>query len=167
MEKKAITMMIMMTQVHLKVKVKVMTTPVNRKIPRKKELIDLWKYLNPPVEEKDLIDHWFGAVYTQGKKKYFYIGKLKKRFLDDGEGNVYAVELDCLKLWVVNGTILESYPINFKGDVFVFDIHDIIKTAKVTLLRGTKWDVPDYVSLEKRFQKFAVQSIYEEKQLIT
>ena len=88
-------------------------------------------------------------------RKYFYIGKLKKRFLDDEIGNVYAVELDCLKLRVGNGTILESYPVNSKGDVFIFDIHDIITTAKVTLLRGTKWDVPDYVSLEKRFQKLA------------
>ena len=68
---------------------------------------------------------------------------------------MYAVELDCLKLRVGNGTILESYPVNSKGDVFIFDIHDIITTAKVTLLRGTKWVVPDYVSLEKRFQKLA------------
>ena len=93
-------------------------------------------------------------MYTQGKK-YLYKGKLKKRFLDDEIGNVYAVELDCLKLRVGNGTILVSYPVNSKGDVFIFDIHDIITTAKVTLLRGTKWDVPDYVSLEKRFQKLA------------
>ena len=36
MEKKAMTMMVIMTtKVHLKVKVKVMTTPVNRRILRK------------------------------------------------------------------------------------------------------------------------------------
>ena len=49
--------------------------------------------LNPPVKENNFIDCWFRAIYTLRKKEYFYIGKLKKRFLED-KGVVSSIESD-------------------------------------------------------------------------
>ena len=51
--------------------------------------------------------------------------------------------------------ILESYHSSSKGDLSAFQIPYIATKAKVTLLRGNKWDVPEYETLENISKKFA------------
>ena len=116
------------------------------------ELIKLWKSLNPPTKEADLLNRWFGAIFTKGKKSYFYIGKARKRFLHDEGGVAASLELDCLRPHVGNSTILKSYPEKAHKDICIFQIHDIITVAEVIPLLGTKWEVPNYALLEELFK---------------
>ena len=48
-----------------------------------------------------------------------------KQFLDDENGNVYAIEMECLKPKVGLGTIMED-TIDHLPDVDVFNIEDVI-----------------------------------------
>ena len=116
------------------------------------ELIKLWKSLNPPTKEADILNRWFGAIFTKGKKSYFYIGKVRKHFLHDEGGVAASLELDCLKPHVGKSTILESYPKKAHKDICIFQIHDIITVAEVIPLRRTKWEVPNYALLEELFK---------------
>ena len=61
--------------------------------------------LNPPTEEKDLIDKWFAIVYVSKRKRSLYIAKLLKRFLKDKDGPANEFLMRCLKPKVDSGTV--------------------------------------------------------------
>ena len=62
--------------------------------------------LNPPTEEKYLIDKWFAVVYTSKRKITLYIAKFLKRFLVDKDGPVDECLMRCLKPKVDSGMVL-------------------------------------------------------------
>ena len=74
------------------------------------ELKQLWKKLSPPLPEESLVEKWYGATYHGKKKSHLYVGKAIRRFLEDANGPVQGMELDCLSPHVGTGTILVSVP---------------------------------------------------------
>ena len=49
-------------------------------------LLDIWRSMNFPVLENDVINKWYAAIYynTEGKQyPHLYIGKATNRFLAD------------------------------------------------------------------------------------
>ena len=47
--------------------------------------------------EKELIEKWYACIFLHNKSAGLYIGRMKKRFLNDEGGMVLALELDCLE----------------------------------------------------------------------
>ena len=91
--------------------------------------------------------------YTKRKKSYLYIGKAT-RFLLDKDGLANALELDCLKPSVGNGTVLQSYDKSTERDLFVYPLHNIIAgPIKVIPKNFTNPEVPDHQKLEKTFRE--------------
>ena len=54
------------------------------------------------------------------KKSSLYVGKGTRRFLLDKDGLANALELDCLKPRVGNGTVLQSYDKSTERDLFIY-----------------------------------------------
>ena len=57
---------------------------------------EAWRSLSPPVSEESLLGKWYAVIF-KGKKKPMYVGKVKKRFLEDKDEPVTHIELVCLK----------------------------------------------------------------------
>ena len=55
-----------------------------------------WKAISPPNKEDEVIGKWFGVVYRGGKVPILHVAKLIPRFLDDENGPVASVEMECL-----------------------------------------------------------------------
>ena len=71
------------------------------------EMINTWKALNLPNKKEDVVQKWYACIYETKKKNHLYIGKAVKRFLDDKEGPVNDLEIECLKPHVGTGNMLE------------------------------------------------------------
>ena len=88
------------------------------------------------------------------KNSYSYVGKATRRFLLDKDGLANALELDCLKPRVGNGTVLQSYDKSTDCDLFIYLLHNIIAgRIKVIPKKFPNLDVPDYQKLEKTFRE--------------
>ena len=83
-----------------------------------------WRRLSLPRMEKELIDKWYACIFLHNKSAGLYIGRMKKRFLNDEGGMVLALELDCLerKLGVADNILREAK----RKYVDVFPVKDII-----------------------------------------
>ena len=90
-----------------------------------KHLLETWSYLAPPAKESDIIGKQFAGIYQAKRTKLLCIGWLMKQFLDNENGNVYAIEMGCLKSKVSLRTIMEDTP-DHLPDVGVFNIEDVI-----------------------------------------
>ena len=70
----------------------------------------------------------------------------------DKYGLANALELDCLKPYVENGTVLQSYDKSTEQDLFTYPSHNIIAgPIRVIPKKFLNLDVPDYQKLEKTF----------------
>ena len=83
-----------------------------------------WRRLSLPRMEKELFDKWYACIFLHNKSAGLYIGRMKKRFLNDEGGMVLALELDCLerKLGVADNILREAK----RKYVDVFPVKDII-----------------------------------------
>ena len=112
----------------------------------------VWKRISPPTPEDEVTKGWYSAIYQEKKKSYLYVGKATRRFLLDKDGLANALELDCLKSRVGNGTALQSYDKSTEKDLFIYPLHNIIAgPIKVIPKKFPNLDVPDYQKLEKTF----------------
>ena len=57
---------------------------------------ECWRRLSLPTTEKELIDKWYACIFLHNKSAGLYIGKMKKRFLNDKGGMVLVLKLDYL-----------------------------------------------------------------------
>ena len=64
--------------------------------------------VSPPVPEESVVQQWYGAIYHGKKKSHLYVGKAICRFLEDADGLVQGIELDCLSPHVGTGTIIQA-----------------------------------------------------------
>ena len=72
----------------------------------------------------------------------------------DKDGLANALELDCLKPYVENETVLQSYDKSTERDLFIYPSHNIIAgPIRVIPKKFTNLNVPDYQKLEKTFWK--------------
>ena len=90
-----------------------------------KHLLETWSYLAPPAKESDIIGKWFIGIYQAKRTKRLCIGGLMKQFLDDENGMVYAIKMECLKPKHGLRTIMEDTP-DHLPDVSAFNIEDVI-----------------------------------------
>ena len=79
-----------------------------------------WRELNPPHKEVDIIGKWFGVVYRGGKKPMLHVAKVIRRFLDDEDGHVTSVEMECLMAKVGSGDVLQASPDHLGRDISIF-----------------------------------------------
>ena len=89
----------------------------------------MWKEINPPVSEEDLIDKFLGAIYeVSGKKKKvkLFVGRCTRRFLEDADGPTDGLELDCPDLTIGSPIILNERPLHLEGGLGFFPTHNII-----------------------------------------
>ena len=69
-----------------------------------------WLRLSLPAMEKELIHKWYTFNFLHDKSAGLYTGRMKKRFLNDEDGMVLALELDFVgrKLSVVDNILREA-----------------------------------------------------------
>ena len=119
-------------------------------------LKNVWKNFCPPTKEDDILNKWVGVIYHHKKRQQLYVGRIKKRFLQDDNGPAAALEVECLKPHVGSGTVLESTPIHLP-DIGVFAIHNVISASlnvfpvSSNYRSSGKWNVPEYDSLKSIF----------------
>ena len=116
----------------------------------------VWKVISPSTPEDGVTKGWYGVIYQKKKKKaYFYVGKATSRFLLDKDRLVNALELDCLKPHVRNGTALQSYEKSTQREnLFIYSLYNIIAgPIKVIPKKFPNLHAPDYQKLEKSFQE--------------
>ena len=116
-------------------------------------LHDVWKGVSPPLKEEDIVNQWFAVIYWHKKKQSLFIGKAKRRFLQDVNGPTAAIEVECLKAHVGSGTVLQSTPSHLPKDVDIFAIHNVMSVplSNVQPLKGDRWNVPNYPLLRESF----------------
>ena len=88
-------------------------------------LKNFWASLSPPACESDILNNWFTCVYQIKNKPHLFIRKLIEMFLHDENGPIAALSIDCLKLLIGSGNILESIPLHLPCDIGVFPFQDI------------------------------------------
>ena len=63
---------------------------------------ECWHRLSLPIMEKELINKRYACIFLHSKSAGLYIGRIKKRFLNNEGGMVLALELNCLKCkWIL------------------------------------------------------------------
>ena len=113
----------------------------------------VWPSFSPPVKEEEIVDNWFATIYCNKKKPMLYVGKCKRRFLQDKDGPVTGLEVDCLKPHVGSGNILQSLPSHLPADIDIFPPYNIISgPIDVIPMKGGKWQVPCYAFLKETFE---------------
>ena len=124
-------------------------------IYQKDQLNQLWNELNLPTPESDIVGKWYAACWksTKTKKEGVFIGKVKKRFLDEAEGRAISLELDFLKPRVGSGTTLDEYPPG-TWDLTICPITDVIGgPLEVRYVGKGKWDIIHLDQVETFFNK--------------
>ncbi|CAK8690374.1 unnamed protein product [Clavelina lepadiformis] len=112
-----------------------------------------WLSVSPPIEEQDVLNQWY-RVIDEGKKKKtsLYIGKVTRRFLEDENGPVHGLEIDCLKPHVGQGNVLKSVPDHMPSDIDFFPVCNIISgPLRVEPLEGSKWHVSKFAAVKRVF----------------
>ena len=110
-------------------------------------LTTVWDEINPPVDEKEIVGKVFGVIYYDMKNKpHLFLGKIKRRFLVDADGAANEFLIECFKKAATStSTIIEEVPDHLTKDITKFPSYDIISgPLNASVLRGTKWSVPEY-----------------------
>ena len=99
---------------------------------KEEKLQSFWRSITLPVPEEEVIHRWYVVIYKGKKRTYLHIGKAVSRFLEDENGKVHSLMIDCCMKQPVGSTdILECLPENQPADISPFPLSDII--AKVTV----------------------------------
>ena len=114
-----------------------------------------WTSVSPPVKENEVVGKWYCGVYTEKdrKKTTMCVGRATQRFLDEKDGNVTHLELDCLKPQIGNDFVLEAYP-EEQSDRYVFAIQDVFYgPMKCTIPRKKRaWRFPHLNNAKQFFE---------------
>ena len=120
-----------------------------------KYMNSVWRSLNPPIKEEEIVGKWYACVYGEKKKQTLYIAKINMRYLFDVDGPTTDLFMSCLKPGVGSTTILEESPEDLT-DEGKFPIYNVIAgPLNVLPIKGRKWEIPDYPKLRKFFDMVA------------
>ena len=120
--------------------------------PTEPTLQSVWEKLNPPNTEEAIINRWYAVIYQNKKRTLLYVGKALRRFLSDKDGHATLIEVECLKSKCGTGTEFESTPSHLPKDIETFPIYNVIAGPLVaTMLKGNRWDIPEYGYVKKTF----------------
>lgn len=112
-----------------------------------------WANIIPPYKEEDVVQKWYRVIFNQHQKTYLYVGKALKRFID---ANIATnLEVDCLKLHICTGNVVEEYAPHIDCDIGMCLINDVFfyDTLRVEPMQGGKWKVHDYDNLKEKYNK--------------
>ena len=57
----------------------------------------MWDSLSPPVSEEHLIGKWYAIIFDGEKIPHLFIAKFDRRFLQDENSPLAAIDCFCLK----------------------------------------------------------------------
>lgn len=120
-----------------------------------KVIYQAWKALSPPNTEADIVGKWFGVVYHGGKKPMLHVAKVMKRFLQDEDGAVDSVKMECLMAKVGSGNVLKAIPSHLAKDTSFFKLDEVIHGPLVVTpkVRDSRlYEVKEYEKLKELFQ---------------
>ena len=84
-----------------------------------------WKNISPPTKEKEVVGKWYAAIFKDNKgKQNLCIGRALRRFLEEEDGKISHLEIDCLKPHVGTSNIMDEYP-EHQNDVYMFKASDV------------------------------------------
>ncbi|CAL4074705.1 unnamed protein product [Meganyctiphanes norvegica] len=120
----------------------------------KSQLVKFWKKVSPPHKEITVVGKWYASIYKDSKgKQSLYFGRETKRFLEEAEGKVTNIELDCLKPHVGNSNIIEDYPEGQK-DIYLYMIADVFAGPLVMEpYPQRKWNVPNLKEIKQMYDR--------------
>ena len=120
----------------------------------KSQLVKFWKKVSPPHKESTVVGKWYASIYKDSKgKQSLYFGRATKRFLEEAEGKVTNIELDCLKPHVGNSNIIEDYP-EGQEDIYLYMIADVFAGPLVMEpYPQRKWNVPNLKEIKQMYDK--------------
>ena len=88
-------------------------------------LKDFWTSVSPPVKKEEMLGKSFVAVYNTGSENVMCVGRAMKRFLEEKDGPVNNIQLNCLKPRVGSSLVLEAYP-EGSPDLYMFQLQNVI-----------------------------------------
>ena len=105
----------------------------------------------------------FATIYQPGEsnkitrrkenKSQLCIGKFVCRFLQDENGNVASIEIDCLKPAVGNTNILEEIPGHLEKDIWVFELADVISFPfQAVSVCNNRWEIMEYPLIKQCYE---------------
>ena len=104
------------------------------------------------VSRKSSWFKWYAVIFKGKNKPMLYVGKVKKRFLEDKDGPVTDIMLLCLKPKVGSGTILEDSPTHFEKFADLIPLVDVIAGPLIVEpLEGNTFNVPKYEDVVRIF----------------
>lgn len=111
-------------------------------------LCTVWDELNPPSAESDIVGKYVGVMYYDAKQRpHLFVGKIINRFLHDENGPAKQLKIHVMfkRAATSTSTLLEEVPDHFTKDITDYPVYDVIcGPLAATVLRGTKWNVPEY-----------------------
>jgi len=121
----------------------------------------VWKTLNLPNKEEDLVGSYYGLIYyinEKSNKSRLYVGKVLRRFQKDKDGPTEFIEMECLKYTPGTPTVLEKNPSHFVQDNDIISAYDIVfgpmivtpeQSASFRQITSSKLSVPQYPDFVK------------------
>ena len=85
-----------------------------------KMLRSTWASVGVDHKEEDLIGKWYGVIYRCKKKMILYVAKLKNRFLEDVDGPVSSLLMECLMPKIGSENELRATPTHLPPDISKF-----------------------------------------------
>ena len=85
-----------------------------------------WKTISPSNKEDEVMGKWFGVVSHGGKVPMLHVAKLLRCLLDDENGPVASVKMECLMAKVGPSDVLQATPFHLPCDIAIFSLQDVI-----------------------------------------
>ena len=85
-----------------------------------------WVPFGVEHKEEDLIGKWYEVIYRSKKKLILYVAKIKNRFLEDVDGPVCSLLMECLMPKTGSGNEIKATPTHLPPDISEFPLKDLI-----------------------------------------
>ena len=85
-----------------------------------------WRAISPSNKEDEVMGKWFGVVSHGGKVPMLHVAKLLRCLLDDENGPVASVKMECLMAKVGPSDVLQATPFHLPCDIAIFSLQDVI-----------------------------------------
>ena len=112
-----------------------------------------WKGLSPLTAEEDVVNKWYGCIYSSKRGPNLLIGKATQRLLNDEDGLIMALKIDCVEQKLENtDCILKQVR---KSDVDIFPVQNIIcSPLNIIPLSNGHLECLMYTEVQKIFEKY-------------
>ena len=91
-----------------------------------KLLTSTWASVGVEHKEEDLIGKWYEVIYYNKKKLILYVAKIKNRFLENVDGPVCSLLMECLMPKTGSENKIKATPTHLPPDISEFPLKDLI-----------------------------------------